>query len=54
MFIAAMVNLTAALLKQASGKGHQNWVESLRVYCKAGRGNDLHLVITIGGFNYMV
>ena len=36
-----MVNLTNMLLKShGSGKGHQNWIESLRVYCKAGRGGN--------------
>jgi hypothetical protein len=45
-----MVNLTKVLFKHGSGKGHQNWIESLRIYCKAGRGgNGLPTIGGVGG-----
>ena len=45
-----MVNLSTILLsagKHGTGKGHQQWIESLRVYCKAGRGGNG--LPTVGG-----
>ncbi len=34
-----MVQLTLRLLqREGTGRGHQNWIDSLRVYCKAGHG----------------
>ncbi len=38
-----MVNVSTVLLaarRQGAGLGHQTWIESLRVYCKAGRGGN--------------
>ena len=46
-----MVNLsTVLLIANRSNRSHQQWVESLRVYCKGGRGgNGLPTVGGIGG-----
>ena len=46
-----MVNASTVLLSaNRSSKSHQQWVESLRVYCKGGRGgNGLPTVGGMGG-----